>query len=105
LSQPVIRAFAIRAATDDLALVTSTELSEPGTQQLASNVGEPSTAINGEIVFYTGNWYAARSVDAGRTFQYVDPFNSFPNPPNLVFCCDQVVNYIASIDTFVWLLQ
>jgi hypothetical protein len=105
LSQPVIRAFAIRAATDDLALVNSTELSGPGTQQLASNVGEPSTAINGDVVFYTGNWYAARSVDAGRTFQYVDPFNSFPNPPNLVFCCDQVVNYIASIDTFVWLLQ
>ena len=94
-----------RAAVDDLAIATNSELTGPGAQQLASNVGEPSMAANGQVVFYTGNWYAARSVDGGQTFQYIDPFTAFPDPPNLTYCCDQVVQYIASIDTFVWLLQ
>lgn len=103
---PVLGAFATpQAAADDLTLLISTELPEPGLQELASNVGEPSVAANGDVVFYTGNWYAARSIDGGRTFEYLDPFKAFPDPPNLGFCCDQVVNYIASIDTFAWLLQ
>jgi hypothetical protein len=103
---PVIRAFAPQAAAaDDLTLVINTELPEPGQQQLASNVGEPSVAANGDVVLFTGNWYAARSIDGGQTFQFPDPFTMFPDPPNLGFCCDQVANYIASIDTFVWLLQ
>jgi len=95
----------VRAATDDLTLVTNTELTEPGQQQVAANVDEPSVAVNGQVVFYTGNWYAALSQDGGQTFQYIDPSTDFPNPRNLVFCCDQVANYIATIDTFVWLLQ
>jgi hypothetical protein len=97
----------VRAATDDLTLVTNTELTQPGQQQLASSVGEPSVATTADsnVVMYTGNWYAARSTDGGQTFLYIDPFKSFPDPSNLGFCCDQVVNYIASIDTFVWLLQ
>ncbi len=95
----------MRASTDDIVLVTNTELTGPARQQLASNVGEPSAAINGKVVMYTGNWYAAQSADGGQTFQYLDPFRAFPDPPNMGFCCDQVVNYIASIDTFVWLLQ
>jgi hypothetical protein len=94
-----------RATTDDLALVANTELTGPGQKQLASTVDEPSVSAAGQVVMYTGNWYAARSADGGQTFQYIDPFTSFPDPPNLSYCCDQVVNYIPSIDTFVWLLQ
>src|SRR5262245_7180099 len=56
----------IRANTDDLVLITNTELSQPGQQQLASGVGEPSVAVAGDVVMYTGNWYAARSIDAGQ---------------------------------------
>jgi hypothetical protein len=100
-----LQAFGPQAATDELTLSINTTLPEPGSQQLASNVGEPSVAINGNVVVYTGNWYAARSIDGGQTFQFLDPFTAFPDPPNLGFCCDQVVNYIQSIDTFVWLLQ
>lgn len=99
-------AFAPQASADELTLVTNTELTEPGEQQTASNVGEPSVAINGNVVLYTGNWYAAVSNDAGRTFKFIDPATSFPNPkPTSRFCCDQVVHYISKIDTFVWLLQ
>jgi hypothetical protein len=94
-----------QAATDEVTLLINTPMPEPGSQQLASNVGEPSAAMNGDVVFYTGNWYASRSIDGGRTFQFLDPFTAFPDPPNLGYCCDQVVQYIASIDTFVWLLQ
>jgi len=98
-------AFGPQAATGELTLLTNTALPEPGSHQLASNVDEPSMAINGDVVFYTGNWYAGRSIDGGRTFQFLDPFTAFPDPPNLGYCCDQVVHYVASIDTFVWLLQ
>ena len=98
--------FAPQAATDELTVITKTELKSAADQKTASNVGEPSTAINDQVVMYTGNWYAAVSGDAGRTFQFIDPSTAFPKPnANSSFCCDQVVHYISKIDTFVWLLQ
>jgi len=94
-----------RALTDELVLVRNTEITSVGGNNMASNVDEPSVASNGDVVFFTGNWYAAVSTDGGSTFRFVDPFRSFPDPPGLSFCCDQVVQYIPRIDTFVWLLQ
>ena len=94
------------AAGDEIRLLTNTELGQPGRNRIASNVGEPSCAINGDIVLYTGNWYAAISSDGGASFRFMDPATAFPDPsPNSNFCCDQVVHYIAELDTFVWLLQ
>jgi hypothetical protein len=105
-SPQLMAAGAPFAAANEITLVTNTELTRAAQQQTASNVGEPSVAVNGNVVFYTGNWYAAVSNDAGRTFQFIDPGGSFKNPkPNSEFCCDQVVHYISKIDTFVWLLQ
>ena len=104
-----LRALSKMAApspADEIALAVDTELTGPTIQQTASNVGEPSVAMNGNVIFFTGNWYAAVSSDGGKTFQYIDPATSFPNPaPNSQFCCDQVVHYLSQIDTFVWLLQ
>jgi len=102
--RPLIQAA---RATAELALLTNSELTSPGEQQTASNVDEPSVAANQQVVFYTGNWYAAVSSDGGRTFQFIDPAKAFQasDPPNSSFCCDQVVHYIPQIDTFVWLLQ
>jgi hypothetical protein len=96
-----------QVAADDVVLLTNTALSQVAQKQTASNVDEPSAALNGNVVFFTGNWYAAMSPDGGKSFQYLDPANAFAasDPPNSHFCCDQVVNYIPSIDTFVWLLQ
>ena len=93
-------------AADDVRLVLNSELTRPGEQHTASNVGEPSCAINGNVVFYTGNWYAAVSRDGGKTFGYIDPSSTEQagDAPK-TFCCDQVVHYIPQIDTFVWLLQ
>ena len=93
------------AASDNLTLVRNVQLSSAADNNTASNVGEPSVASNGDVVFYTGNWYAAISIDGGQTFRFVDPARSFPDPQGMRFCCDQVVQYIKKIDTFVWLLQ
>jgi len=95
------------AAGGDLAIDTRTPLVGPAAQSTASNVGEPSLAMNGQLVFFTGNWYAAVSGDAGKTFSYINPATAFKefDPPGCSFCCDQVVQYIPAIDMFVWLLQ
>jgi hypothetical protein len=93
------------APTDTISLFKNVQLNDVATQDTASHVCEPSTAVNGLVVFYTGNWFAAVSTNGGTSFLYVNPYNTFPNPPGMVFCCDQVVHYVKSIDTFVWLLQ
>lgn len=98
-------ALGLRATSEEIRLVRNVALASAADNNAASDVGEPSVAINGSVVFYTGNWYAAVSLDGGATFRYVDPFTAFPNPIGMSFCCDQVVHYIKKIDMFVWLLQ
>jgi hypothetical protein len=91
----------------DIQVVLNTPLSQPAQNQTSSNVNEPSVSVNGDVVFFTGNWYASVSTDRGQTFKFIDP-NSMAQPDDpqgVTFCCDQVVNYIPSIDTFVWLMQ
>ena len=95
-----------QAESADLKLVVNTELAQPAVNHTASNVGEPSCAINGQVVLLTGNWYAAVSLDGGATFRFIDPSTAFPDPSaESRFCCDQVAHYIPKLDTFVWLLQ
>lgn len=104
-----VRLTAIRAprAAAPLTLFQNVELPAPGRNDTASNVGEPSVALNKDTILYTGNWYAAVSVNGGTTFKYIDPATAFRrfDPPGSTFCCDQVAHYIPQIDTFVWLLQ
>jgi hypothetical protein len=104
-----VRAFiaAPQAAGQEVRIVRNTPLPQPGLNHVAGAVGEPSLAMNGDFVLLTGNWYAAISIDAGRTFRFLDPNDMAQptDPPGVTFCCDQVVNYMPSIDTFVWLLQ
>jgi hypothetical protein len=104
---PQMFADALEAAPDpdELVIQRQQEITALAGRDTSSQVNEPSAAINGELVFYTGNWYAAISTDGGATFRFVDPFHQFTDPPGLGFCCDQVVHYIPQIDTFVWLLQ
>jgi hypothetical protein len=93
------------ADTDTIAFTRNVQLNDVATADSSSHVCEPSVAINGDVVFFTGNWFAAVSTDGGQTFRHVDPYRAFPDPPGMEFCCDQVVHYIRKIDTFVWLLQ
>ncbi len=70
-----------------------------------SRINEPSVGNNGRCVFYSGNWYASLSVDAGKTFQYINPYTAFGWPVGQNFCCDQVVIYDPGRDCLFWLLQ
>ncbi|HEY0547162.1 MAG TPA: VCBS repeat-containing protein [Pyrinomonadaceae bacterium] len=69
-----------------------------------SSIAEPSTISVGNAVFYTSNWFAARSTDGGQTFSYVDPYATFPSV-NGGFCCDQVTAYAPTQDMALWGLQ
>lgn len=72
----------------------------------SSTVNEPSGAsATGGIVFETANWYAAFSTNAGATFTQLDPTTIFDNSADGGYCCDQIVQYVPSIDRFVWILQ
>jgi len=76
----------------------------------SSTTNEPSVGSNGRVVFWTENWYAAVSGDAGQTFSYVNPFDNFPadgtnDAVNGGFCCDQIVYYERTRGLMIWLLQ
>jgi len=64
-----------------------------------SIVDEPSLASKGPIVFYTGNWYAARSTDFGASWKFINPFSMAD------FCCDQDVVYDKNHQIFLWYKQ
>lgn len=65
----------------------------------ASFTQEPSTDQIGQDIFQTGNWYAARSLDKGKEWKYLDPFTLFGSG----FCCDQVTAYDPSTGHQFWL--
>jgi hypothetical protein len=65
-----------------------------------SSVLEPSIANNGEIVFATANWIAAKSTDGGSTWRYISPVDDFK-----AFCCDQHIIFDPNRQIFVWFRQ
>lgn len=71
----------------------------------ASTTAEPSGGANGGgVVFATANWTAAYATGGSSSFTQLDPTTIFPNDA-VGYCCDQVVQYVPSIDRFIWLLQ
>ena len=72
---------------------------------LSTVAADISGAESGRIVLATGNWYAAYSTDGGTTFTSVDPTTIFDNTADGGFCCDQIIQYVPSIDRFIWLMQ
>ena len=69
-----------------------------------STIGEISVGANSNLVFATGNWYGALSMDHGNSWSYVDPTTQFPTADG-GFCCDQEVIYDESRDMMIWLMQ
>ncbi|MHB8603111.1 MAG: hypothetical protein ACYC9R_10805, partial [Nitrosotalea sp.] len=78
-------------------IITSSYVSALGSRSLIS---EPSIANHGNVVFMTGNWWASRSIDGGKTFSYLDPYSDFST-----FCCDQDVVYNKNHNVWVWYRQ
>jgi hypothetical protein len=74
----------------------------PGTPP--ASCAEPSGAEGGGVIFVTANWTAAYSTDGGSSFTQINPTKVFPNDA-IGYCCDQVVQYVPSIDRFIWILQ
>lgn len=79
-------------------------LDDAATGTQTGTVDEPSVATSGRGILVTGNWYASWSADAGTTWQFVDPFTTFPTAPGEM-CCDQLVLWIPTAKLWVWLLQ
>src|SRR5688572_15913972 len=65
------RGTAPMAITDTISLVKNIQLDDVATADTASHVCEPSGAVNGDVIFYTGNWFAAISLNGGSTFMYI----------------------------------
>jgi len=78
--------------------LTSIEAPATGT------LGSPSLASMGTTIFYTGNWFAARSTDGGKTFTYTNPYTTFPTI-NGGFSGNQIANYAPAQDMMLWSLQ
>ena len=69
-----------------------------------NSVNEPSGGVGGGVVFVTANSFAAYSTNNGGNFTQLDPSTIFPNADG-GFCCDQIVQYVPSIDRVTWLMQ
>jgi hypothetical protein len=66
----------------------------------SSSVNEPSQGVGGKNVFYSHNWYAARSTTGGASWVYTNPFADMAD-----FCCDQDVVYDRGRNLMVWYRQ
>lgn len=113
----------VQNAVVGAALAAPQQLPPPGgtvnfllNKSLGTTVGhgyptEPSgssTTISGTgetVVFITANSDAVYSINGGSTFTKLNPTTIFPNNVAGGFCCDQIVQYVPSIDRFVWLMQ
>ncbi len=108
--QPLVAATPVTTtvtpkATSTVRLTVNRVLADAETNNDTSTVSEPSVAVRGAEVLVTANWFAAFSKNAGATFTYLNPANTFPDSPQGGFCCDQVVLYDKAHDVMFWLLQ
>lgn len=85
-------------------LVANRRLDDAATGTNTATVNEPTVATSGRRYLVTGNWFASRSTDGGRTWTHLDPFTEFPDDHGQ-FCCDQIVYYSRPHRLWVWLLQ
>jgi hypothetical protein len=61
-------------------------------------IDEPAVANRGGVAFFTGNFYAARSINGGSSWTYINPFQDMPD-----FLGDQDVVYDPSNQIFAWI--
>jgi hypothetical protein len=78
--------------------------SDLGTPPRRATPQEPTAAIGGSVVWYTGNSSVALSTTSGSSFTYFDPSTILPDA-GLPLCCDQLVSYSPQANLFVWVIQ
>ncbi len=87
----------------DFRFFMNNQVSPAGASQSASTL-EPNVAISRDTVIYTGNFFAARSLDSGMSWTHTSPYTRFP-ARDAGFCCDQRTVYVPSVDMTFWLLE
>jgi hypothetical protein len=92
-------------AAKTIHLDSNAPLPRTAIRNMSSFVSEPSVAIRGKEILYTGNWYSAFSADAGATFTYLNPATTLPTIPDRPWCCDQLALYDARHDLMIWFVQ
>jgi hypothetical protein len=58
---------------------------------------EPAVARSGNVIFYVGTYYGAKSSDEGNTWSYIDLFSQMPNT-----CCDSDMAFDNRNQVFLW---
>jgi hypothetical protein len=101
VSEPIIQ----QIAAGDVHVYTNSYVGSHG-----SVIAEPSAANKGRLIFYTANWFTARSLDGGKAWTFNDPFadmgkyiiggEEYPQ-----FCGDQDVIYDPIHQIFIWYRQ
>ena len=92
----------------DESRIMEQNLVSPIPQKFRDNIGEPTFGSNGNVIFFAGNYYAARSSDGGKNWQSIDPRRDFPNDTKdkkSTFCCDQKVTYDNDKGLYIWYRQ
>ncbi|MDH5545475.1 MAG: hypothetical protein OEZ43_07780 [Gammaproteobacteria bacterium] len=70
----------------------------------ASTICEPSLATSGKRIIVSGNWFCARSSNMGKSWKFIDPYETLP-PARGGVCCDQIVHYSKKWRLWFWLTQ
>jgi hypothetical protein len=89
-------------APEDFQIFKGHNLTDSETNNSVSEIAEPSVGSKDNVVFYTGNWFAAISGNGGNSFSYIDPDVFLPPIPGQFFCCDQSTIYDRSRDMLIW---
>jgi hypothetical protein len=64
---------------------------------------ETCAAQSFDVSLYSGNWFAAFSVDGASTFSALSPYD-FMKLEGEAFCCDQRVEFVPNLGSFVWVM-
>ena len=102
LQESVIPAPPIGAAekpTDVVAFQPATNIAP------AHQLSEPNVAVDGQNVLMTWNDNAAKSLDGGGHYQYIDSSAQFAESEDGGFCCDQLVQHDSNHGIWLWVLQ
>jgi hypothetical protein len=96
------------------AAVVFTDFDPLGTSASVGTPPDMNAARSGRVVMLSYNTRVMLSTDGAGTWTELDPTTIFPSGSssdaagNLLdkgLCCDQILQYVPSIDRFVWLMQ
>jgi hypothetical protein len=64
---------------------------------------ETCAAQSFDVSLYSGNWFAAFSVDGAGSYTSMSPYD-FMKLEGETFCCDQRVEFVPNLGAFIWVM-